>query len=237
MDEQFSRTALIYGEEAIEKLNKSHVAIFGIGGVGGYVVEGLARCGVANFTLIDSDVVSITNINRQIVATMTTLGKYKVDIMKERILSINPKANIIVKKIFFSEETIDEFDFHQFDYVVDAIDTVKSKIALIKKCDECHIPIISSMGAGNKVEPTRFMVADINQTEMDPLAKVIRRELRKCGIKHLKVVYSKEKPTKPQESISDEHKREIPGSSVFVVASCGLLIASEVIKDLINYED
>ncbi len=237
MDERFSRTSLIYGQEAIERLNKSHVAIFGIGGVGGYVVEALARSGVGTFTLVDHDVVSLTNINRQIIATEDTLGKYKVDVMKERILSINPKAIVNVKNCFFLEDNENEFDFSQYDYVVDAIDTVKGKINLIKKCKENNIPIISSMGAGNKVNPMGFIVSDISKTEMDPLAKVIRQELRKLGINHLKVVYSKEKPLKPREIITDGHKREVPGSNAFVPASCGLLIASEVVKDLIDYED
>ena len=237
MDERFSRTSLIYGKEAIERLNKSHVAVFGIGGVGGYVVEALARSGVGTFTLIDHDVVSLTNINRQIIATEDTLGKHKVDVMKERILSINPRAVINVKNCFFLEDNENEFDFTEYDYVVDAIDTVKGKINLIKKCKENNVPIISSMGAGNKINPMGFIVSDISKTEMDPLAKVIRQELRKLGINHLKVVYSKEKPLKPQEIITDGHKREIPGSNAFVPASCGLLIASEVVKDLIGYED
>ena len=237
MNNQFARFELLIGEQALASLKKKKVAVFGLGGVGGNVCDALARSGIEHFTLIDNDVIDITNINRQLISNLNVLGERKVDVMERHLKSINKDIEVDKINMFYLPENAGEIDLSRFDYVVDAIDTVKSKIALIKKCDECHIPIISSMGAGNKVEPTRFMVADINQTEMDPLAKVIRRELRKCGIKHLKVVYSKEKPTKPQESISDEHKREIPGSSVFVVASCGLLIASEVIKDLINYED
>ena len=234
MKEQFQRTALIYGQEAIECLANKHVAIFGIGGVGGYVVEALARSGVGHFTLVDSDVVSMSNINRQIIATLDTVGKYKVDVMKDRILSINKGAVVETKKSFFLPETSNEFDFSEFDYIVDAIDTVKAKIELVKKAEEHHIPIISSMGTGNKVNPMGFVVTDINKTEMDPLAKTIRQELRKQGIKKLKVVYSKETPLKPTESISDGHKREIPGSNAFVPAAAGLLIASEVVRDLTN---
>ena len=236
MKEQFQRTALIYGKEAIECLANKHVAIFGIGGVGGYVCEALARSGVGQFTLVDNDKVSLSNINRQIIATLNTVGKYKTEVMKERILSINDSAIVNVRNEFFLNENDSGIDFNQFDYIVDAIDTVKAKIELVKIANEKNIPIISSMGAGNKVNPMGFVITDINKTEVDPLAKVMRRELRSLGIKKLKVAYSKEQPLKPKESISENGKREVPGSNAFVPSACGLLIASEVIKDLINNE-
>ena len=232
---QFVRSELIYGKEAIEKLSKVHIAIFGVGGVGGYVAESLARTGVGHFTLIDNDVVSITNINRQIIADTTTIGQAKVDVMKDRILKINPTATVETKKMFFLEEN-DEIDFRTFDYIVDAIDTVKAKIVLVVTANKYNIPIISSMGAGNKVNPMGFIVSDISKTEMDPLAKVMRLELRKRGINHLKVVYSKEKPLTPLDYEVDDSsgKRSIPGSNAFVPSACGLLIASEVVRDLTN---
>ncbi len=234
MDERFSRSELIYGEEAMAKLSKCHVAIFGVGGVGGYVAEALARTGIGKFTLIDNDVVALSNFNRQIIATKETIGKYKVDVMKDRILSINDKAVVEVKKMFILPENIDEIDFSQFDYIVDAIDTVKAKLAIIKKANELNIPMISSMGAGNKLNPMGFVVADINKTEYDPLAKKIRFELRKLGIKKLKVVFSKERPVELKEQQFNENKKPIPGSNAFVPSACGLLIASEVINDLIK---
>lgn len=236
MKEQFQRTALIYGQEAIECLANKHVAIFGIGGVGGYVCEALARSGVGQFTLVDNDKVSISNINRQIIATLDTVGEYKTEVMKKRILSINDSAKVNVVNEFFLDEQNSGIDFIQFDYIVDSIDTVKAKIELVKIANEKNIPIISSMGAGNKVNPMGFVITDINKTEMDPLAKVMRRELRALGIKKLKVAYSKESPIKPKESISENGKREVPGSNAFVPSACGLLIASEVIKDLIENE-
>ena len=219
---------MIYGEEAIARLGKCHIAIFGIGGVGGYVVEALARSGVGEFTLIDNDVVEESNINRQIIATHKTLKQLKVEVMKERILSINPEIKVNAKAMFVKEDNLDEIDFNQFDYIVDAIDTVKSKIAIICKAHELNVPIISSMGTGNKVNPMGFVVTDINKTEMDPLAKVVRTQLRKLGIRELKVVYSKEQPLKP---LSDE---KVPGSNAFVPSAAGLLIASEVVRDLTN---
>ena len=230
----FSRTELIFGKSAIEKLKKAHIAIFGIGGVGGYVVEALARSGVEHFTLVDADKVSTSNINRQIIATQDSVGKNKVDVMKVRILSINPNADVETKNLFFLPETENQIDFDKFDYIVDAIDTVKAKIRLVEIANEKHIPIISSMGAGNKINPMGFLVADINKTEVDPLAKVMRQELRKRGIKHLKVVYSKEKPLKPLESFGENGRREISGSNAFVPSAAGLLIASEVVRDLTN---
>ena len=234
MEELFSRSELIYGKEAMDKLNKCHVAIFGVGGVGGYVVEALARTGVRHFTLIDNDTVALSNFNRQIIATKETLGKYKVDVMKERILSINDKAVVEVKKMFVLPENIDEIDFSQFDYIVDAIDTVKAKLAIISKANELNIPMISSMGAGNKLNPMGFIVTDINKTDTCPLAKKIRYELRQMGIKKLKVVYSKEQPVELKEQLFNENKKPIPGSNAFVPSACGLLIGSEVIKDLLK---
>ena len=234
MEELFSRSELIYGKDAMNKLSKCHVAIFGVGGVGGYVAESLARTGIGKFTLIDNDVVNLSNFNRQIIATRDTLGKYKVDAMKDRILSINDKAIVEVKHIFVLPENIDEINFKDFDYIVDAIDTVKAKLAIIKKANELNIPMISSMGAGNKLNPMGFVVADINKTEYDPLAKKIRLELRKLGIKKLKVVFSKERPVELKEQQFNENKKPIPGSNAFVPSACGLLIASEVVNDLIK---
>ena len=234
MEELFSRSELIYGKEAMDKLSKCHVAIFGVGGVGGYVAESLARTGIGKFTFIDNDTVNLSNFNRQIVANKETLGKYKVDAMKERILSINDKAVVEVKKMFVLPENIGEIDFNQFDYIVDAIDTVKAKLAIIKKANELNIPMISSMGAGNKLNPMGFVVSDISKTEYDPLAKKIRLELRKLGIKKLKVVFSKERPVELKEQQFNENKKPIPGSNAFVPSACGLLIGSEVINDLLK---
>lgn len=233
---QFSRTELLYGKEAINKLAHTKVAIFGIGGVGGYVVEALVRSGVGHFVLVDNDKVSITNLNRQIIATMDTVGRYKVDVMKERILSINPQADVETRQCFFLPENQDEFDFASYDYVVDAVDTITAKIAIIMQAKAYHVPVISSMGAGNKKDPTAFEITDIYKTSIDPLARVMRHELRKHGIKNLKVVYSKEKPTMPLENdeIASENdkRRSAPGSTAFVPSVAGLIIASEVIKDL-----
>lgn len=233
MEDRLSRTKLLYGDVAIDLLKNKKVAIFGIGGVGGYVCEALARTGVGKFLLVDNDVINESNINRQIIATYNTIGQYKVDVMKERILSINPDAIVDVKKMFVLPDNINELDFGDVDYIVDAIDTVKAKIALVGKTNEYKIPMISSMGTGNKFNPMGFIVADINKTEMDPLAKVMRQELRKRGIKHLKVVFSKEAPVKTS-LINEETKKAVPGSNAFVPSSAGLLIASEVIKDLIS---
>ena len=234
--EQFKRSELIYGPDAMLRLKQVHVAIFGIGGVGGYVAESLARSGVGRFTLVDNDTIAESNINRQIVATVDTIGKLKVDVMKERILSINPKAIVETFNTFFLEENEKDFEFYNFDYVVDCVDTVKAKIALVKIADKNKVPVISCMGAGNKVNPMGFVVTDIYKTEMDPLAKVMRTELRKLGIRKLKVVYSREKPIKPVSHLQDENskKREIPGSNAFVPSAAGLLIASEVVRDLTN---
>lgn len=245
---QFSRTQLLLGEQAMEKLKESRVAVFGVGGVGGYVCEALIRSGVGQFDIIDDDKVCLTNLNRQIIATRKTVGKYKVDVMKERMLDINPDACVNVYKCFFLPENADDFPFDEYDYVVDAVDTVTAKIELVMKCREKGVPIISSMGAGNKLDASAFRVADIYKTQMCPLAKVMRHELKKRGVKKLKVVYSEEKPRRPLEDMSiscrtncicppgAEHKctqrRDIPGSVAFVPSVAGLIIAGEVIKDL-----
>ena len=234
MEEQFERTSLLYGKENIDKLQNKHVAIFGVGGVGGYVVESLIRSGIGHISIFDNDVVSITNINRQIIALYSTIGQYKVDVLKKRILDINPNCEVHAYKMFVDENNINDIDFSQFDYVVDAIDTVKSKIAIIKKCHDENIKILSSMGAGNKNNPMGFIISDINQTEYDPLAKAIRQKLRKINIKHLKVCYSKEMPLKIINNDNNDNKKVVPGSNAFVPSSCGLLIAKTVFFDLME---
>ena len=247
---QFSRTELLFGKEAMEKLDSARVAVFGIGGVGGYTVEALARSGVGSIDLIDDDKVCLTNINRQIIATRKTVGRVKVDVMKERILEINPKAVVTTHQCFYSAETADEFDFSQYSYIVDAIDTVSAKIEMILRAQEKNVPIISCMGAGNKLDPTRFEVADIYKTSVCPLAKVMRKELKVRGVKKLKVVYSQEPALKPLEDMEVScksncicppgvvrkctAKRQIPGSNAFVPSVAGLIIAGEVIKDLVG---
>lgn len=247
---QFSRTELLLGKEAMERLAKSRVAVFGIGGVGGYVCEALVRSGVGAFDLIDDDKVCLTNLNRQIIATRKTVGKYKVEVMRERILEINPEADVRIHKCFFLPENAEEFAFEEYDYVVDAVDTVTAKISLVMKAQEKNIPIMSSMGAGNKLDASAFRVADIYKTRVCPLAKVMRRELKKRGVKKLKVVYSEEMPIRPIEDMASsyrtncicppgaEHKcterRAIPGSVAFVPSVAGLIIAGEVVKDLIK---
>ena len=234
----------------MEKLKNSRVAVFGIGGVGGYVCEALVRSGVGAFDLIDDDKVCLTNLNRQIIATRSTVGKYKTDVMRDRMLDINPNVEVEVHKCFFLPENADDFPWDSYDYVVDAVDTVTAKIALVMKCKEKNIPIISSMGAGNKLDGSQFKVADIYKTKVCPLAKVMRRELKKRGVKKLKVVYSEEIPTRPIEDMAiscrnncicppgAEHKcterRDIPGSVAFVPSVAGLIIAGEVAKDLIR---
>ena len=244
---QFSRTELLLGKEAMEKLKNAKVAVFGIGGVGGYVCEALVRSGVGAFDLIDDDKVCLTNLNRQI-ATRKTVGKYKTDVMRDRILEINPDARVEVHKCFFLPENADEFPFEEYDYIVDAVDTVTAKISLVMKAQEMNVPIISSMGAGNKLDASQFRVADIYKTKVCPLAKVMRRELKKRGVKKLKVVYSEEQPTRPVEDMAIScrtncicppgaaHKcterRDIPGSVAFVPSVAGLIIAGEVVKDL-----
>lgn len=232
---QFSRTALLLGEEAMEKLKGSRVAVFGIGGVGGYCVEALARSGVGTLDLIDDDTVNITNLNRQIIATHDTIGMHKVDAAKERVLSINPEAKVNTYKTFYLPETAGEFDFTQYDYVVDAIDTVTGKLMLVQAAKEAGTRVISCMGAGNKLDPTAFEVADISKTSVCPLARIMRKELGKRGIKHLKVVYSKElalTPAPAEEEGGAHPKRQTPGSNAFVPAVAGLILAGEVVKDL-----
>lgn len=237
---QFSRTELMFGKENIKKLRNSHVAIFGIGGVGGYTVEALVRSGVGTITLIDNDKICITNLNRQLYATLSSVGKYKVDVAQERILDINKEAKVITFKTFYTQDTKDMFNFSQYDYVVDAIDTVVGKLSIVEECFKAGTPVISSMGAGNKVNPTMFEVDDIYNTSVCPLARVIRQELRKRNIPKLKVVYSKEKAIKPFENVSDScetnHKKSTPSSNAFVPSVAGLIIAGEVIKDIINYK-
>lgn len=232
---QFSRTEMLFGKKAMQKLASARVAVFGIGGVGGYVVEALARSGVGALDLIDNDTVSLTNINRQIIATLETVGKYKVDIAAQRVKEINPDCAITAHKIFYLPETACEIDFINYDYIVDAIDTVAGKLAIIEKAHNCGVRVISCMGTGNKTDPTAFRVADINQTSVCPLARVMRRELKKRGITALKVVYSREEPLKPLENSGEaSQRREIPASCAFVPSVAGLIIAGEVIKDLIK---
>lgn len=234
----FQRTELLIGQEAVEKLKKSKVAVFGVGGVGSFAVEALARCAVGTLVLVDKDDVCITNINRQIHATIKTVGKPKVDVMAERIKEINPDCNVITYKAFYNKETANELLKDDYDYVIDAIDTVSSKIDLVVRCKEKNIPIISSMGAGNKLDPTKFEVADIYKTSVCPLAKVMRTELKKLGVKDLKVVYSKEQPIKVNvnEKLNLSQRKQIPASISFVPSVVGLIIAGEVIKDLIKKE-
>lgn len=231
---QFSRTELLLGEKALNKLAKSRVAVFGVGGVGGYTVEALVRSGIGEIDLIDNDTVCLTNLNRQIIATHKTIGQYKVDVAKERILEINPEVVVNVYRTFYTPETSGQFDFSQYDYVVDAIDTVSGKLSLIEKTKEYNVPIICAMGAGNKLEASKFEVADISKTSVCPLARVIRTELKKRKIKNVKVVYSKEIPLKPMAGEEITCKHQLPGSTAFVPAVAGLIIAGEVIKDLIK---
>ena len=234
---QFTRTALLLGEEAMVKLSRSRVAVFGIGGVGGYAVEALARSGVGAFELIDRDVVSESNLNRQIIATHKTIGRGKTEVMEERIHDINPDAQVTQHRCFYLPETADQFDFSQYDYIIDAVDTITAKIEIILRAQQAGVPVISSMGAGNKLDPSKFEVADIYKTSVDPLARVMRRELKKRGVRKLKVVYSKEEPIRPLgriEADPEAGRKDVPGSAVFTPAAAGLLIASEVVKDLIR---
>ncbi len=230
---QFSRTALLIGEEGVEKLKRARVAVFGVGGVGSYVVEALARGGVGSLDLIDKDTVSVSNINRQIIALHSTVGRLKTEVAAERARDINPAITVRCHNLFYLPETADEFDFSQFNYVVDAIDTVSGKIAIIERAKAANIPVISSMGTGNKLDSVAFEVADIAKTSVCPLARVMRRELKKRGIEHVKVVYSKEEPTVSRLT-DEESGKAIPGSISFVPAAAGLLLAGEVIKDLIK---
>lgn len=234
MQNEFSRTEMLLGAEAMQKLSASHIALFGVGGVGGFVAEALARCGIGAFDLIDNDTVSLTNINRQIIATHDTLGRNKTEVMQERILSINPAAKVTIHTCFFLPENADQFDFSQYDYVIDAVDTVTAKLEIIMHAQAANVPVISSMGTGNKLDPSRFRIADIYKTSVCPLAKVMRRELKKRGVKNLKVLYSPEEPIKVQsDEIPPEGRRAVPGSVSFVPSAAGLMIAGEVIRDLV----
>lgn len=232
MESEFSRTELLIGKDAVETLHHKRVAIFGVGGVGGFAAEALARSGVGILDLFDKDTVSISNLNRQIIATYDTIGKNKVDVMKERILSINRNAIVNTYPVFYLPENAVDYDFTQYDYIIDAVDTVTAKLTLVEQAYKAGTPIISAMGAGNKLDPTAFEVADINKTSVCPLAKVMRRELKKRGIPKLKVVYSKEQPLKPQYEKTPMERKVAPGSIAFIPSVSGLIIASEVIKDL-----
>ncbi|MBQ6152488.1 MAG: tRNA threonylcarbamoyladenosine dehydratase [Ruminococcus sp.] len=241
MTNEFSRAQLLLGAEGMEKLKKTRVAVFGVGGVGGYACEALARSGVGAIDLIDHDTVSLTNINRQIIALHSTIGRYKCDVMKDRILDINPSCQVTVYNTFYTKENADSFDLSLYDYIVDAIDTVSAKLMLIEKASAANTPIISSMGAGNKLDPTRFEVADIYSTSVCPLARVMRKELKKRGIEQLKVVYSKEEALSPvyddENAYEDKGSvagRPAPGSVAFVPSVAGLILAGEVVKDLIK---
>lgn len=235
MDERFSRAARIFGADGMERLHMAHVAVFGVGGVGSYIAEGLARSGVGHISLIDSDVVDITNLNRQLEALSDTVGKSKAQAMRERILQINPECEVIVHDCFFLPENSDSFDFSQYDYVADAVDTVTAKIELVLKAQREGVPIISSMGTGNKLCPAMLEVSDIYKTSVCPLARVMRQELKKRGVKKLKVVYSKEEPIQPLQSDEENpHRRSIPASAVFVPGAAGLIIASEIVKDIVQ---
>ncbi|MED9970084.1 MAG: tRNA threonylcarbamoyladenosine dehydratase [Ruminococcus sp.] len=235
--DQFSRTEILFGDEAMQRLKNARAAVFGIGGVGGYVVEALARSGVGSLDIIDNDTVALSNLNRQIIATHSTIGMYKTDAAKQRIHDINPDCVVTAYNTFFMPENEHEFDFTQYDYVIDAIDTVKGKLALVVKAEKAGVPVISSMGAGNKIHPELFELADIYQTSVCPLARVMRTELRKRGIKKLKVVYSKEPPVRPLKKTGEETvRRDIPGSTAFVPSAAGLIIAGEVIRNLAGIE-
>ncbi len=250
---QFSRTELLIGKEGIDKLKNSKVAVFGIGGVGSFVVEGLVRAGVENFVLIDDDKVCLTNLNRQIIATRKTIGKYKVDVMKERILEINPNANVETHQEFYMSNSESNIINNELSYVVDCVDTVTAKIEIITQCKKLNVPLISAMGTGNKLDPSRFEITDIYKTNICPLAKVMRKELRKRNIESLKVIYSEEEPIKPDETLECSCKtncicppgtkrkcaerNQVPGSISFVPSVAGLMIAGEVVRDIINKEE
>lgn len=233
MQQEFSREALLIGTAGVEKLNSRHVAVFGVGGVGSYVAEAIARSGIGKIHLFDNDVVSGSNINRQLIALHSTLGRNKVDVMRERILDINPQCEVTAENLFVGKENINDIDFSQFDYVVDAIDTVTSKLLIIENCNRRQVPVISSMGTGNKLHPEMFEIADIFQTSVCPLAKVMRKELRARGIAGLKVLYSREEPLKPLSVEKLDGRRQIPGSVSFVPGAAGLIIAGEVVRDLL----
>lgn len=249
MQYEFSRTQMLFGRDAIEKLKRAHVAVFGVGGVGGYAVEVLARSGVGKIDLFDNDCVSITNINRQIIALHSTLGRYKVDVAAERIHDINPDCIVTCHRLFYLPENADSVDLSQYDYLIDCIDTIKAKLELIRRCKQQNVPIISCMGAANKIDPTAFRVSDLSDTQKDPLARILRKTLRKEGIINLKVVYSEETPLRPVEQLPTNNqqecaeqteeipksttRRDIPASNAFVPAAAGLIIGGEVVKDII----
>lgn len=235
MQERFKRTEMLLGKQAMQRLADASVAVFGVGGVGGYVAEALARSGIGAITLVDSDKVAMSNINRQIIATTSTVGRYKVEVMRERILDINPDAEVTIHPCFFLPENADTFEFHSYDYIADAVDTVTAKICLVEKAKEYQIPFICSMGAGNKLNAAMFEVADINDTSVCPLAKVMRRELKKRGITNVKVVYSREEARKPfggEETEQAPARRSTPGSTAFVPSVAGMIMAGEIIKDI-----
>ena len=235
MENPFSRTQMLLGASGLQKLAASRVAVFGVGGVGGYVVEALARSGIGALDLVDNDVVSLSNLNRQILATHSSLGKAKVEVAAARIRDINPLCKVVAHKLFFLPQTVGEFDFSQYDYVVDAIDTVTAKLALIVAAKAAGVPVISSMGAGNKLDPARFRVSDISKTHTDPLAKVMRVKLKQLGVQKVKVVWSDEPPIEPLEKAETESpQKRVPGSVAFVPSVAGLIISSEVVKDLID---
>ncbi len=238
MTEQFSRIEVLIGDDAMERLKNSRVAVFGVGGVGGYAVEALARSGIGTFDLIDNDTVSVSNLNRQIIATVDTIGKPKVEVMRDRILSINPSAKVSIRQSFFLPEKKEEYDFTEYAYVVDAVDTVTAKIAIIQFAKEAGVPVISSMGTGNKLNPMELEVTDISKTSVCPLAKVMRKELKDRGIKNVKVVYSREQPIVPKVALEEvdpvARRRGTPGSTAFVPSVAGLIIASEVVKDIVK---
>ena len=239
MSDRFQRTEMLLGPEAMHRLGKARVAVFGVGGVGGYVVEALARSGVGALDLIDKDVVDETNINRQLLALTSTIGRPKVEVAAERVKDISPDCVVTAYQTFFLPDTKEQFDFSQYDYVVDAIDTVTGKLALIEAAREAGTPIISSMGTGNKTEASLLEVADLYETSVCPLARIMRRECRRRGIEHLKVVYSREKPLRPLEKIQtpgEKGRRDIPGSTAFVPGAAGLILAGEVVKDLIAFD-
>ena len=238
MIDSFSRTELLLGDEALGRLKNARVAVFGVGGVGGYAVEALARSGVGALDLIDNDTVAQSNINRQIIALNSTVGRYKADVAAERVLNINPECEVRAVKIFYMPETSGEFDFTRYDYIIDAIDTVKGKLALAQQAQDAGTPIISCMGAGNKLDPTAFEVADIYKTSICPLARIMRKECRARGIRKLKVVYSKEPPVRPVKKCEEQTvRRDTPGSGSFVPSVAGLILAGEVIKDIIKGAD
>ena len=230
--EQFYRTEILVGKDNMEKIKNTRVLVFGVGGVGSYAVMALARSGVSSIDIVDSDTVSVTNINRQIIANLNTVGRKKVEVLKEMLLLINKDIKVNTYDLFVNKDNIDTFDFSSYDYVVDAIDTVSSKILIIEKCNECNTKIISAMGAGNKFDPTKFEVTDIYKTSVCPLAKVMRYELKKRGIKKLKVVYSKENPVKPLVNVNDDNRRSTPGSMAYVPSVSGLIIAGEIINHI-----